>query len=162
MRGGIRRHSNHEEEESAFISMTDMTVSFLFIVILLLAFFATQFSEEDTVPRSLFETIIHERNVAHQDIAELKAEIHQLKDRIKQLEENDKDELETYLARAAQIRSQILERLRTSINDTFKGVDAQISQRVTPFAFKEKAYSRKDSPLLGQTSAHWSRQSPLA
>jgi len=31
--------------------MTDMTVSFLFIVILLLAFFASRYSNDDVVPR---------------------------------------------------------------------------------------------------------------
>ncbi|WP_321339910.1 OmpA family protein [uncultured Cohaesibacter sp.] len=36
------------EEESVFISMTDMTVSFLFIVMILLAFFASQYVPEAT------------------------------------------------------------------------------------------------------------------
>ncbi|MET3855354.1 hypothetical protein ABIE40_002443 [Rhizobium sp. OAE497] len=34
MRGGFRTRYREEEEESAFVSMTDMTVSFLFIIIL--------------------------------------------------------------------------------------------------------------------------------
>ena len=43
----VRRRRQHEEEgESAFVSMTDLTVSFLFIVLILLAFFATQFRPE--------------------------------------------------------------------------------------------------------------------
>lgn len=33
-----RKRSHEEEEESVFVSMTDMTVSFLFIVMVLLAF----------------------------------------------------------------------------------------------------------------------------
>jgi len=33
--------------------MTDMTVSFLFIVMLLLAYFASQYSESVTVPRTM-------------------------------------------------------------------------------------------------------------
>ena len=46
-------HSHHrpteEEGESAFASMTDLTVSFLFIILILLVFFATQFNPEETV-----------------------------------------------------------------------------------------------------------------
>ena len=42
-----RARSREEEGESGFVSMTDLVVSFLFIVLVLLAFFATQFSPED-------------------------------------------------------------------------------------------------------------------
>ena len=40
-----------DEEESVFVSMTDLTVSFLFIVMILLAFFASKFAREDMVPK---------------------------------------------------------------------------------------------------------------
>jgi hypothetical protein len=46
-----RKRRGEEEDESVFVSMTDMTVSFLFIVILLLAFFASRYSNDDVVPR---------------------------------------------------------------------------------------------------------------
>ena len=52
-----RQLKNEEDEESVFVPMTDMTVSFLFIVMILLAFFAVQFSEEDTIPRSIFDDL---------------------------------------------------------------------------------------------------------
>jgi outer membrane protein OmpA-like peptidoglycan-associated protein len=56
MRGSSAKRHQDEEEESVFISMTDMTVSFLFIVIILLIFFASQFSpDQDVVPRSDLE-----------------------------------------------------------------------------------------------------------
>ena len=46
MRAQGRRHRSHEEdEESAFVSMTDMTVGFLFVVMILLAFVASEFRE---------------------------------------------------------------------------------------------------------------------
>lgn len=64
MRGGLRTRYREEEEESAFVSMTDMTVSFLFIVILLLAYFAQQYSENDTVARSIYEEVVKERDEA--------------------------------------------------------------------------------------------------
>jgi flagellar motor protein MotB len=57
MRGGQRRHRHEEEEESVFVSMTDMTVSFLFIVMILLAFFAKRFVDSDTVPKKQYDYI---------------------------------------------------------------------------------------------------------
>ncbi|MDL2398451.1 OmpA family protein [Rhizobium mayense] len=55
--------------------MTDMTVSFLFIVILLLAYFAQQYSEKDTVPRTIHEEVVKERDDAHREITRLQAVI---------------------------------------------------------------------------------------
>ena len=62
MRGGIRRRHHEDEEESAFVSMTDMTVSFLFIVMILLAFFASQLQDHDNVPRSELDKVVNERD----------------------------------------------------------------------------------------------------
>lgn len=71
MRGSVRARQKEEEEESAFVSMTDMTVSFLFIVMLLLAYFASQYSEKTTVPRSLYLTAIEERDHARSEVERL-------------------------------------------------------------------------------------------
>lgn len=73
MRGGFRVQHQEEEEESAFVSMTDMTVSFLFIVMLLLAFFASQYSESDTVSRTMYENVVSERNRALEEVENLNA-----------------------------------------------------------------------------------------
>ena len=54
-----RRHG--EEEESVFVTMTDMTISFLLIIMILLAFFATQINEEGKIPVSVYEKIQRER-----------------------------------------------------------------------------------------------------
>ncbi|QKN14324.1 OmpA family protein [Sinorhizobium meliloti WSM1022] len=72
MRGGFRTRYREEEEESAFVSMTDMTVSFLFIIILLLAYFAQQYSEKDTVPRPIHEEVVSERDDARREVIRLK------------------------------------------------------------------------------------------
>jgi len=68
MRAQARQSSQEEEEESAFISMTDMTVGFLFIVMILLAFFASQFRMDnlDTVPKKRFEAEVIARLDAEQ------------------------------------------------------------------------------------------------
>lgn len=50
MRTITRRTQEDEEQESSFVSMTDLTVSFLFIVMLLMAFFATRYADETPDP----------------------------------------------------------------------------------------------------------------
>lgn len=57
-----RRGPQHEEEESVFVSMTDMTVSFLFIIMILLAFFASRFNAEETVPVAVYDPVRVERD----------------------------------------------------------------------------------------------------
>jgi len=57
-----RRDLHHDEEESVFVSMTDMTVSFLFIVMILLAFFASRFNAEEMVPLDVYEPVERERD----------------------------------------------------------------------------------------------------
>ena len=82
----IRRASKDDhEEESVFVPMTDMTVSFLFIVMILLAFFAVQFSDEDNVPRLLYEKVLEERNEFERDIKTLEAKIIELNQTIDDL-----------------------------------------------------------------------------
>ena len=51
MRAHVRRRARESEEESVFVSMTDMTISFLIILMILLAFFASRFTDEEMVPR---------------------------------------------------------------------------------------------------------------
>lgn len=148
MRTGVRRHYQEEEEESAFISMTDMTVSFLFIVILLLAFFAAHYGDEGKVAESIHNAVVKQRDalldenkqlrqtnslllneVAEltQEIENLNKVIEELQARIRKLEEQQTDELEIYQAQAAAVRKDLLERLQQTINERFTDVDAQIS-----------------------------------
>jgi flagellar motor protein MotB len=75
MRGLVRRRTQEEEEESVFVTMTDMTISFLLIVMILLAFFATQLSSQDTVPRDQFNVILNNLREARADIRRLEAEL---------------------------------------------------------------------------------------
>ena len=73
MRGGIvRRRHEQEEEESSFVSMTDMTVGFLFIVILLLAFFASQYDPATSVPLPVHERVLVERDQVKVEVQALK------------------------------------------------------------------------------------------
>lgn len=108
MRGGsARRRSGEEEEESVFVSMTDMTVSFLFIVMVLLAFFASRYNDKNTVPRDEYETAVKTRD---KTIEDLRAQIVELK---------KVDPLEQYMSQAAAARLNLLYKLRDSIKTAY-------------------------------------------
>lgn len=68
---GWRRVHDEEEEESAFVSMTDMTVSFLFIVMILLAFFASRFKDDDIVSRRSYDEVVEQRDQAEGQVQSL-------------------------------------------------------------------------------------------
>ena len=57
-----RKRVHSDEEESVFVTMTDMTISFLLIIMILLAFFATQLHEDETVPLRIYESVRQERD----------------------------------------------------------------------------------------------------
>ena len=57
-----RKGVHSDEEESVFVTMTDMTISFLLIIMILLAFFATQLHEDETVPLRTYERVRQERD----------------------------------------------------------------------------------------------------
>lgn len=108
MRGNAnRKRSNEEEEESVFVSMTDMTVSFLFIVMVLLAFFASRYNDKNTVPRDEYEQAVQSRD---KTIEDLRSEIAVLK-RV--------DPLEQYMSRAAAARLNLLYQLRDNLKQSF-------------------------------------------
>ena len=64
MRAHAHRRAHDEEEESAFVSMTDMTISFLFIIMILLAFFASQYNPAQSVPRPEYVKVVTARDQA--------------------------------------------------------------------------------------------------
>lgn len=111
MRRAFRRHSREEEEESAFVSMTDMTVSFLFILMILLAYFASQFNPAETVLKSVYDEAVKTIEEQKRLIAEL----------------SKPDPLETYIAQTASERRNILERLRERLLAEFPDLNVVIS-----------------------------------
>lgn len=166
MRAQARQSSQEEEEESAFISMTDMTVGFLFIVMILLAFFASQFRMDnlDTVPKKRFEAEVIARLDAEQKrdafelalqetqgalaektalaeaqaqkIAVLEAELADLKRRLAELEASMRDPLEAYLAQAADARKRLLEQLRDSLRIDFPDLTVVLSEQSDALQFQ--------------------------
>ncbi|MHA6692771.1 OmpA/MotB family protein [Devosia sp. A449] len=146
MRGGTRRHHQEEEEESSFVSMTDMTVSFLFIIMILLAFFASQFNPEETVHRTYYDealatialqaTFIEQKDelidAQRQEMAELQHRIAELEGRLAELEQllaeaQKVNPLETYIGQTARERRTILERLRDQLLEEFPDLNVVIS-----------------------------------
>lgn len=165
MRATSRPRSREDEEESVFVSMTDMTVSFLFIVMIMLAFFASQFNPEDSVTRPDFDAVVVERDRlqtevdglearirrlqteqerlqteladAHQQIAQLKAQVESLEAEIERLKAElaQKDPVEEYLRRTAIVRQRILEQLRDQLQIDFPDLLIEIGQEQDALRF---------------------------
>ena len=117
MRAQARKVTAEEDEESAFVSMTDMTVGFLFVVMILLAFFASQFKNTETVTKDVYEKLERRFDAVARDrerltelSASLAARIAQLMLQVADLERRldivveDRDRLNTVAAaQSAQI-----------------------------------------------------------
>ena len=74
MRGADYYHTEEvEEEETAFVTMTDMTVSILFILLILLAFFASQLRPEGVKSEEIIEGLNAQLEVLKDENVELKA-----------------------------------------------------------------------------------------
>ena len=84
---GLRRRHVEVEGESVFVSMTDLTVSFLFILLVLLAFFATQIQPEEMVPLSEHEHLKLELSEARAVAIRLEEALANERNRIARLEQ---------------------------------------------------------------------------
>lgn len=101
-----RRRPGEEEGESVFVSMTDLTVSFLFILLILLAFFATQFQPEDMVPLSEHDALERQLSEANARRLRLEDALANERQRLARLE-RERLELADRLAEAKAIRRQL-------------------------------------------------------
>jgi outer membrane protein OmpA-like peptidoglycan-associated protein len=122
----VRRRQHEDEEESAFVSMTDMTVSFLFIVMILLAFFVSQLRDPRTVPRVEYDAVVRERDKLQKEVVELREKLKRLIDR----------PIERYLATVAERRQQILEDLQAKLKTDFPDLQVEISNEKDALRFK--------------------------
>ncbi|NBN77693.1 OmpA family protein [Microvirga tunisiensis] len=167
MRAHARRARHEEDEESAFVSMTDMTVGFLFIMMILLAFFASQARETSTVPTSLYDDMVKQRDeqkaraesqaekirVLEEEIAALKSEIEEKDEEIADLREKlDRlkiaDPLEEYLSQVAVARREVLERLRDAILVDFPDLKVELSEESDALRFQGEGLFASNSPKL--------------
>ena len=71
-----------EGEKDYFASMTDMVVGVLFIFIIMVAYFAFQVSNEDSVPLSLYEAEQKKNKALLVDVERLELEVKTLEEEI--------------------------------------------------------------------------------
>jgi outer membrane protein OmpA-like peptidoglycan-associated protein len=164
MRNSIRKNRESDEEESVFVSMTDMTVSFLFIVILLLAYFASHFSGGgETVPRATYDAVVLENaelklklNEAEESITFLKSELNAMKANVAALELTlaqlrKTDPLEEYLSKASNARLGILSSLRERLKIDFPDLMIEISAESDALRFQgEGLFGKAESQLSSE------------
>lgn len=147
MRAQAKQVRHEEEEESAFVSMTDMTVGFLFIMMILLAFFASQMRDPDSVSKREFDQVVAQRNEFERDrdewqsraetrakrIAELETLLEQLRLERTELQQqvaalqSERDQLVSALD-DAQARIIELERLLEALRNELSRKDARIAE----------------------------------
>jgi outer membrane protein OmpA-like peptidoglycan-associated protein len=130
----LAKRRQEDEEESVFVSMTDMTVSFLFIVMVLLAFFASQLHDPDKVPKRDFDAVAQERDVLKAENAELREKLKKLEDELRKLKPDQA--LEAYLAEVAKQRRKILENLQARLTVDFPDLQVVISEEMDALRFK--------------------------
>jgi flagellar motor protein MotB len=166
-----RRHREAEEEESAYVSMTDLTVGFLFIVMLMMAYFATQFGAPDAVPREFYERTLAERDEARaerdrlmRDLDEMRAErdrlVRQLLDRQAELSRAQeriaelerlllqRDPLESYLSSAYDERRRLLEGLRSELARMHPSILIEVSPEGDALRFQGEGLFASGSAAL--------------
>ncbi|MDH1087615.1 OmpA family protein [Pantoea brenneri] len=133
-----RKRSHEEEEESVFVSMTDMTVSFLFIVMVLLAFFASRYNDKNTVPRDEYEQAVQTRD---KTIEDLRAEIALLK---------QVDPLEQYMSQAAAARLNLLYQLRNNLKQSFPELPVDVIPEEGTLRFQGEGLFTSNSYTLSE------------
>jgi flagellar motor protein MotB len=133
MRAARRIRRAEEDDESAFVSMTDLMVSFLFIIMILLAFFATQIAPKDAVSRQRFETVADKLTDREQKLRALEEENRRLR---RQLSAQDGNPIERYNFRSAELRGKMLDRIQKRIKAADTSIDVSISRNGDALEFK--------------------------
>lgn len=176
MRGTRRGHSREEEEESVFVSMADMTISFLFILMILLAFFASQFNVQDSVPRPQYEKLRIEKEDLEAEVhavativdapdLKVEARVREMKDELERLrrlvsQPNSLNQMEVYNSAVAETRKNLLNSLKELINQQIPDVNVTVSATFDALQFRGDGLfeSGREKP----TSAGGSRMRQIA
>jgi flagellar motor protein MotB len=131
-----------EEEESAFISMTDLMISILFIVMILMAFFAYNQSKEETVPKPKYEKVVQKVLDLKQKIVARDRKIKEQKKEIKRLNKSNEEkqdrilELEKLVAKLQKLNEQqkekivVLNEIIAELEKTKKDLFAEELQKI--------------------------------
>lgn len=151
MRGAGGTRPQEEEEESVFISMADMTISFLFVIMILLAFFASQFTDPETVPRSQYEQTLKQKDDMEKELLQVQTivgatdlqvsdEVQAMKDEIEDLRRrlampDAPNQMEVYNNKVSETRRALLTSLKKQIDDEIKSVNVSISANFESLQF---------------------------
>jgi chemotaxis protein MotB len=123
-------HSEREESgPDYFASMTDMVVGVLFVFIIMVAYFAFQVSNEDSVPLSLYEAEQQKNKALMVEVERLELEIKVLEEEVERLRKllKQKDPMVAYIENATITRNEIVTDV---IKDLKKyGIDAKSHQK---------------------------------
>ena len=119
MRRLERNRARAEEEESVFVTMTDMTISFLLIIMILLAFFATQLDDDETVPLATYEEVRAERDAVRLENEDLRASVEAL--------EAELAEVRAQLDAVSADRDRLLEEV-AALRERIRALEAQIAE----------------------------------
>ena len=159
MRQLERKKVQKEEEESVFVTMTDMTISFLLIIMILLAFFATQINENETVPLNEYERVSNEREDLRLEnyylyslLSSLRTRLFRLQKENEELKEKIEDlmfnPLDDYLSQAIKLRKSILNQLRDGLIKKFPNLQVVISPEQDALRFQGEGLFEKESSNL--------------
>ncbi|WP_245448686.1 OmpA family protein [Phyllobacterium sophorae] len=115
--------------------MADLTISFLFILMILLAFFASRFNVSDTVARDEYDRLKDELRLVQKTVnapdLRVAAPVEAMKEELDRLRARVTPEgpnpMEIYNSAVAETRKKLLRNLRDEINARIKGLDVQIS-----------------------------------
>ncbi|WP_428681691.1 OmpA family protein [Reyranella sp.] len=113
--------------------MTDLMVSFLFIIMILLAFFATQIAPKDGVSRERFEMMADKLADRERELRSLEEENRRLR---RQLNVQDGNPIERYNFRSAELRGKMLDRIQKRIKAADTSIDVSISRNGDALEFK--------------------------
>lgn len=170
MRQGARRRINRDEGESVFISMTDMTVSFLFIVMILLAFFASKYKDDSTVPIEHHQKVVKEKDHEIESLLQLLSlkdiRIKKLRIKVEELETiiekhsqeiiklKAVDPLEQYMLRASAARLMLLEELQGRLKRHFPELPVEVIPEEGALRFQGEGLFESNSYELERQKAN--------
>lgn len=152
MRAQAKQVRHEEEEESAFVSMTDMTVGFLFIMMILLAFFASQAGEKETVPRSRFDEMVAQRDDWRDKAEDRAAKIIELEGQLERAQAEITD-LRDQLARMTMERDELKDKVKdltsqnTALIQRVAELEAEVKDLAAQIAAKDNEIAKLKEQL---------------
>jgi peptidoglycan hydrolase CwlO-like protein len=165
---GNSHHKREDEEESAFVSMTDLMISILFIVMILMAFFARSIAqnEKDTIAKSEYDRIFaikeaqaKEIKILETTVIEKNQKINQLRDVIDELErtikklkkqiENKDDKIEVQQSKLDKQDQEIdqLENVIDELERTIKKLKKQIENKDDKIEAQQLRLEKQDQKI---------------